>query len=526
MAETAEARPRRAPLSRAIRIAIGFVAGLLLALGTAPYNLLILALAGLVMACWLFLRTRCGRSAALAGWTVGLGYFGLSLGWIVEPFLVDAAVTGWMAPIGLLGLGGGLALFWGLAFWLAAQFGRVRAPALVVAWCAVELLRAYVFTGFPWGLLSYVWLDTPVLQWVSVIGPHGLVAATVALGMLLALAVDGLQRGADAGRTNRSVALAGLGAVFVGGLWFGGLSLLPPPDSLENRPFIRLIQPNAPQHQKWDPAHIPTFFDRQMRFTEAPSNAATPPVLIVWPETALPVLLNRADATLALIAQASGGVPVALGIQREDAGNWYNSMVVLDAQGGVAQTYDKHHLVPFGEYMPFPAFFRMFEIGGLAARANSGYAAGPGPDLLDLGPGLGRALPLICYEAVFPQDVRGTPDRPDFLLQLTNDAWFGHWSGPYQHLAQARIRAVEMGLPMVRAANTGVSAMIDRGGRVLGAIPLGQAGLLDAALPPPGPPTLYSRTGDWPVALWLCLAALALIGAVRGFPIDPAGTGA
>jgi len=203
-----------------------------------------------------------------------------------------------------------------------------------------------------------------------------------------------------------------------------------------------------------------------------------------------------------------------LGIQRLEDEAFYNSLALVGQGAEVLQVYDKHHLVPFGEYMPLKPLFRRLNFSGLAARAEGGYSAGPGPQLVDLGAGLGRALPLICYEAVFPQDVNGYAERPDLLLQITNDAWFGEASGPYQHLAQARIRAIEQGLPLLRAANTGVSAVIDGAGRVLVSLPLGEAGHLDALLPPPLRVTPYSRTGDLPaLALLLLLgAALAVWG--------------
>ena len=183
-------------------------------------------------------------------------------------------------------------------------------------------------------------------------------------------------------------------------------------------------------------------------------------------------------------------------------------MVVLGPEGGVEQVYDKHHLVPFGEYIPLARLFNRIGVFGLAQRVPEGYSPGPGPKLLDFGP-LGRALPLICYEAVFAHDVNAAPARPDFLIQITNDAWFGNGAGPRQHLAQARMRAIEQGLPLARAANTGISAMIDPHGRVLAALALNEAGFIDAALPLPLPPTPYSRTGDLPLALFL-LAALGL----------------
>jgi apolipoprotein N-acyltransferase len=263
---------------------------------------------------------------------------------------------------------------------------------------------------------------------------------------------------------------------------------------------VRLVQPNAPQHQKWDPAWAPIFFQRQI---EA-SAAAPRPDLIVWPEAAVPVLLEDAGPAFDAIAAAAGGVPVALGIQRRDRARIYNSLVVLDETGAVGDLYDKHHLVPFGEYFPLGDLAAGFGLYGFAAREGDGYSAGPGPALVDL-PGLGRALPLICYEAVFARDVNRAPGRPDLLLQVTNDAWFGTRIGPYQHLAQARMRAVEQGLPMVRVANTGISAMIDPLGRITAMLPLGEAGHVDAALPAPLPPTLYARTGD------LALFALLLV---------------
>jgi apolipoprotein N-acyltransferase len=268
---------------------------------------------------------------------------------------------------------------------------------------------------------------------------------------------------------------------------------------------VRLVQPNAPQHEKWDPEKIPVFFQRQIDYTRAGPR----PDLVVWPETAIPVLLNDAQPTLDAIARAARGVPVVLGVQRMAQGRFYNSLVVLDADGGVTALYDKHHLVPFGEYIPFGDWLARYGIQGLAAQNGAGYAAGPGAQVIGLGD-LGRALPLICYEGVFPRNVAAAPGRADFMLLVTNDAWFGRVSGPYQHLAQARLRSAEQGLAMVRVANTGVSAMIDPWGRVTARLPLGQAGWTDAPLPAPRPPTLYARTGDLPM---LGLTLLALLAA-------------
>ncbi|TNF59093.1 MAG: apolipoprotein N-acyltransferase, partial [Rhodobacteraceae bacterium] len=224
-----------------------------------------------------------------------------------------------------------------------------------------------------------------------------------------------------------------------------------------------------------------------------------------------PGVLDYAEEGLVALDEAAQGAVLMAGIQRLDGARIYNSAIVLT--GGIVPSaiYDKHHLVPFGEYFPLGDLAARFGLHGFAAREGRGFSAGPGPQLVDL-PGIGAALPLICYEAVFPQFARMNGDRPDLLVQLTNDAWFGEWSGPFQHLAQARMRAIEQGVPMVRAANTGVSAVIDAQGRVTGQIPLGEAGFLDVALPGATEvPTLYARSGDLPWAALILLAFAALV---------------
>ena len=487
------------------RLPCALAAGLTMALGMAPYDLWYLACAGLVAAFFLFQTAPHGLGTIGVGWAIGLGYFGLALGWIIEPFMVDSAATGWMAPFALFGMAAGLALFWALPFWGAAHAGpRHALPTLVVAWTAAELARGYVLTGFPWALLGYIWAPVAPIQWVAVFGPYGLTFVTLATAALAAMALAHGKRRLWLGAGTLTLML-----------FLGGWALTPPMQDLSGRPVVRLIQPNAAQHEKWQRDMIPVFFNRQVAFTAEPARPGlSRPELIIWPETALPMLLSNAGEALTTIATAGQGARIVLGIQREQAGQFYNSLITVDEGGQVGQVYDKHHLVPFGEYMPAAAIFRRWNIAGLAARAQGGYSAGPGPRMLDLGP-LGLALPLICYEAVFPQDVYRAPMRPDMLLQITNDAWFGQWSGPYQHLAQARIRAIEQGLPLLRAANTGVSAIIDGAGRTLAALPLGTAGHVDMPLPEPLRRTTYSRTGDIPVLAWLFLCSCILIVASR-----------
>lgn len=450
------------------------------ALGLAPYGLWPLSLLALLALGWA-LEGQGTRRAAWIGWSFAAGYFAHGLSWIVEPFLVDVALHGWMIPFALVGMAGGLALFWGLACWLGARLGSVWSIALFLA--LAELARGYVLTGFPWAALGQIWIDTPLAQSLSVIGPDGLstltLLATVPLGAALRA---------------RAGLLVAAGMVVP----LAALALWPVPDVAMTDRVVRIVQPNAPQHQKWDPAWVPVFYDRHLEL----SAGAPAPDLVVWSETALPWTLGWSAVPLDEIA-AGVGVPVLAGIQRVEDGRAYNSAILISPDAQVDAIYDKHHLVPFGEYMPLPGLFRALGIRALAERATYGFSAGPGPSVIDL-PGIGPGLPLICYEAVFPRNLRSAT-RPAVLVAMTNDAWFGARSGPYQHLVQARMRAIEQGLPMIRAANTGISAMINPAGRVLSQIPLGVSGVIDAALPAPLRVTVYARYGDAPVLIFLIL---------------------
>lgn len=484
------------------RWAFAGLLGIAAAFGQAPFSLWgisLLALAGLAMC---LDSTHNIKQAALIGWAAGIGYFGLTLHWIVEPFMVDAARHGWMAPFALIAISGGLALFWALGFGLARWLGGARwsALALIVTLTFTELLRSYVFTGFPWGLIAYVWADASPMQIAGLVGPHGLGALT----LLLTSGVYGI----TALPRPRAILAAGVIVAL-----FAGLTMITRPGEItmgaEPGPVVRVVQPNAPQHQKWDPDWMPVFFGRALEATAAPGS----PDLIIWPETSIPALLRNAEFRLAEMANAAQGTPIIAGIQRWGGTGYHNSLVLIGADGSVDQTYDKQNLVPFGEYIPFGDMAARLGIAAFAAQEGFGYAPGPGPQLLTLPGALGRALPLICYEAIFPQDVGAAPARPDWLLQITNDAWFGEFAGPQQHLAQAQFRAVEQGLPLIRAANTGISAVIDPQGRIQASLPMGQTGHIDTMLPPALPPTLYSRTNDAPiwVLLILCMGGMAAL---------------
>lgn len=483
-------------------LALSALAGVVGALGLDPFGFPIATLLALLTVFALFLSARTVKRAALIGWGFGFGWFALALHWIVEPFLVDIARHGWMAPFALVLLAGGLALLWGAGFALAQRFRATPIQGLLllcVVWTGIEALRGVLFTGFPWALLGHVLIDTPYVHLSTLVGALGLTLGLLLTGALLYLSLFQMR-----------LLVIPAAAFLAAPLLLVPTALPEAPD----RPTVRLIQPNAPQHQKWDPDFIPIFYQRQLEFTRA-----LPAVdLVVWPETAIPYTLERAGGLIEQISASANGAGVILGAQRVEGPEFFNALAVIGPSGAISAVYDKHHLVPFGEYIPLASIFSRIGFLGAAARAAGGYSAGPGPQVLDVGP-LGKALPLICYEGVFPRNLRAS-ERPDWLLLITNDAWFGTLSGPYQHLAQARLRAVEQGLPMVRVANTGVSAVIDPQGRVLESIPLGEAGFRDVALPAPLPPTLYARTGDGPVLLLLVFLAITLLTIGGRLPVD------
>ncbi len=470
------------------RLGLAFALGAVAALGQAPLGFWWATLPALAGLTWILLQETDGRGAFLAGLFAGAGHFGVALNWIVEPFLIDIARHGWMAPFAVLLLSFGLGLFWAGAAVLARLFAH---PVLgfVVAFTALEALRGVIFTGFPWAMVGHIWIGTPLDQLAALGGASVLTLLTV---LAAALPVLWRWRGAAG-------SAAMLAAALVFGLW-----RLSQPLPAAGDLTLRLVQPNAEQSAKWEAARAQEFLDRLLALTAGD----TPADLTIWPETAVPYMLEYAPEVADMVVAASNGRPVAVGIQREEGERFYNSLRVLEGEGEETARYDKAHLVPFGEYIPFGDLaYRWFGLRAFAAQAGNTYSAGPGPQVLDLGR-FGKVLPLICYEAIFPRDVNAMPERADWMLQITNDAWFGTLTGPFQHFAQARLRAVEQGLPLIRVANTGVTAVVDAHGRVVKALPFGEMAALDTTIPGALPPTPYSRWGDGPLAL--LLAGLAL----------------
>lgn len=482
--------------------------GALVALGQAPWGLWPVAVLALGALVWWIARSDTPRAGAWGAWLAGTAHFALCLMWIVEPFLVEPERHGWMAPFALVLMAGGLALFWAVPAGLALMAVRTRVGriwAFAGAVLAFEALRGYLFTGFPWALSGHIWIGTPVDQIAALGG--ALLLSALTLGLAAGLATVALRAGQ--GRWRRAGLVAGAGVLALGLAFGGGLNRLAMPVPEGTGVPIRLVQPNVPQHLKWQPGYAREFFNRHLELSSRPAD--TPPALVLWPESAAPFLLNEAGEGLRMIAEAAQA-PVVFGVDRRtrDAQGqvqYFNALAVIDTDAQIIAHYDKHHLVPFGEYVPLVSFLPG-EWRGLAARVLSGYTPGPGPQILDLG-AAGRVVPLICYEAVFARSLH-TDERPDWILQITNDAWFGTRFGPYQHLAQARLRAVESGLPMVRVANTGISAVIDPRGRLLASLALGEMGILDTSLPGALPPTLYARIGDGPWHIGLVLLMLGL----------------
>lgn len=471
---------------------LALAAGAVMALGQPPVSWPFAVLAALPVLLWLLEAAPGPRRGFLIGWGAGIGYFGAGMFWIVDPFLVQPEIFGWMAPFAVVGISTGLALFWGLPFALARAIlpdGRRAgvAGALLIAalWMLAEFARGHVLTGFPWALQAYAWVETPAMQLVALGGPYLLTLATFAAGLLLG--------------TGSWRAAAVVAVLLAAGWGWGAWRLAQPLPARDPAVSVRLVQPNAPQAEKWLPDKEREFFQRHLELSAREPR----PDVTIWSETAVPFALDFAPDLQAESAAAAAPGRLILGIVRTEPGRdggpqrWFNSLAALDATGAAIAVYDKHHLVPFGEYIPFPGLVASLGIPSLRTLTSGGFTPGPGPHLMQV-PGLPAFLPLICYEAIFPGGLAAPEGRADWLLQVTNDAWFGEASGPWQHLAQARSRAIEQGLPLARAANTGVSAMIDPRGRIVASLGLGESGVVDAMLPGVLQPTIYVRVGDYP----------------------------
>lgn len=483
-----------------------FGAGALAALAMPPLHWLPLAVVGIVAFVWLWDGAPGPRSALLRGWAWGTGHFAVGSYWIVEAFFVPPADYGPLGPPIVVGLAALLGFFpgmaagaakWAVLRWPSAGGRYCRLLLLAIAWTIAEWLRGHVFTGYPWNPLAHVWaFATPLLQGAALFGVYGLGLLTF---MILAAPAAGW----------RASILALVVAVAAG---FAGQAAMAPVVTAGNGPLVRIVQPNTPQAEKWRPENRAAQVAKLVELSRRDGFDGL--AAVIWPETAPPFVVEPGSPALEVMARAvpPGGyllTGAARGTRNREDGVW-NSLLVIDGNGEIVATYDKVHLVPLGEYIPFHK--QLAPISGFIGRGS--FEVGESRVTLDL-PRLPSFSPIICYEVIFPAAVTGPGARPRWLLNVTNDAWFGLSSGPYQHLASARVRAVEEGLPMLRAANTGVSAVIDAYGRVLAAIDMQREGVIDHRIPAAREPTPYGRWGDGALVGLLLVALGSLFAAIR-----------
>jgi len=470
-------------------------------------------------------RWRAMRRAAAIGWFFGFGYFLFGLYWIGFAFLVEADKFAFLLPLAVTLLPAGLALFTALATALARLVwfaGYRRVVMLAIIWTICEWLRGHLFTGFPWNEIGEsLTASSALMQPAAMVGALGLSFIVMLVGGSLAAHDPRLPRAVRNSRHDVLIPVAAFCALGI--LWIGGaMRLAGATDAIHADLNLRIVQPNISLKEKWqNPDRAAAIIGQLLRMSEAATDASPmgmpPHSIIIWPEGALPVFLPYEPYLRSGIGRIlPEGSFLITGGPRGEADEdkdpnrivrFYNSLFVVDHRGEIVETYDKFHLVPFGEYVPFHNFLGRIGLKKITQFQGS-FDTGPGPRTLSIGD-LPSFSPLICYEIIFADEVIARDQRPVWLLTITNDAWFGDSGGPYQHFAQARMRAVEQGLPVIRAANTGISGVIDAYGRVKAATRLNTPDVLDVALPMPITPTLYARLGDGFLALLLATCGFA-----------------
>jgi len=439
-----------------------------------------------------------------AGFAFGFGQFLAGLHWIAFAFMVEPGAHAWQIPFVAVLFPGGLALFTAAACGLSAGLWR-QGPSRIFAFAGclslAEWLRGHLLTGFPWNIAAYGWGSSlGVLQSVALFGAYTLTLLTILFGASLAELAYGRAR-----RVFPTI-MAGLFVLF----WLGGEARLAAvPATNVPGVHLRLVQPNIAQADKINRTLIARNWERLLSLTARP--ASPQPTIVIWPEAAPgPVLLTHQAAALDEIAMLTARSTVLMTgalrgeIDQEGKPRYYNSFYIFGRGGELLATYDKSHLVPFGEYLPFEESLGKLGLTKLTG-INGSFAHGDGPHTYNV-PGAPVAGPLICYEILFPGEVVGAR-RPEWFVNVTDDSWFGPWAGPHQHLLVARVRAIEEGIPVARAANTGISAIIDPLGRIVSRLNLNQPGVLDGELPAAIAQTPYSRMRG--VSYWLFLAAAA-----------------
>jgi len=487
------------------RNAVAFGFGALMTLTLAPifvFPLIITSFTGLY---WLVDSASTRRRHFLDGWWWGWGFYMTGLYWFCVALLTDADAFGWLIPFALFGLTGVIAIYSGVACWLVSWFrvsGLTKLFFFSVIWTFVEYARGHLFTGFPWNLPGYSFgFSDASLQMASLVGIYGLTWFAVLLGS--SFAALNWKNG-----TRYMMALWGLFAL---GMMWGQWRLSHHVTEYVDGITLRLVQANIAQPHKWDPKLQMQGMLENVHLTQSPGIQHI--THVIWPETAVPYAVKPDNALVHILgnAIAPGAFLISGSLRTEgDESNWqiWNSMVVVDHQGGIVGSYDKSRLVPFGEFQPLRDFVPK---SWMTPVGDKDFSRGTSARTLDW-PRLPPVIPLICYEAIFPEMSFAPLERPGLLLNITNDAWFGMSLGPYQHFNMARMRAVEEGAPLARVANTGITAMIDPYGRITASLPLGTQGILDVGLPKALKDiTLYSQYGEDVVLILIFLSILSIL---------------
>jgi apolipoprotein N-acyltransferase len=470
--------------------AFGF--GICLTLALPPFALLPCAVIALTCILWLHDSCATKSSAFWLGWWFGFGHFLTGLYWISNALLIAPMQFGWLVPFALFGIAGVVAVYMGLLFvglYYLKATGTLKVILFAVLWTLIELVRGSLFTGFPWNLLGYMWVfSTSMLQLASVFGIWGLSFLAVVFCAMPYTLGQGKRNWKPLVRTTLLIVMVG-----AWGSWRVGHATT----AIVEGVYLRIVQGNIPQTLKWDPTQEYHNLDHYIQLSLSEGYGKV--THLIWPETAIPYALHdQSDVITSVLrpivpmkgALISGAVHVEPDENGEIKKLW-NAALILE-RSGRTQFYHKSHLVPFGEYIPFRSLGLPIEkiTGGMID-----FTPGPGPQTLSL-PGFVPFSPLICYEAIFPAEVANTMEPPELLVNVTNDAWYGYSTGPFQHFESARVRAVEQGIPLVRAANTGISAMVDSYGRIIARTSLQTVAVLDVALPVAlTEKTLYSRVG-------------------------------
>lgn len=505
--------------SLVLRLLVPFLAGAVMVLALPPYDLWPALWAGFSSFYLILLWSQTKLRAFWAGWMFGFGYFVFGLSWIANALLVDGSTYSWVIPLAIAGLPALLATFTGLACLLCLTFMDMTKLRGFLGFCGTiamaEWTRGHIFTGFPWNLYGYGWSGVDAMaQSVSLFGSYGLTLLTIGWAALPGFLLVWI-----APMSRKALFSAVLYGLMAGLFLWGHARLNGNPTEFDDRLTLRIIQPSIPQSMKWDQQKASESFRLIADLSKNDGAVNGKAILVIWPETAVTQAIIDDEVAQAelrdIFNQYPGQVFLATGLLRWEESarktDYYNSIGIYDSAINRIATYDKSHLVPFGEYIPFSRW-----LPANPFVAPDGFGSGNGPTILGLpvkGGHVFRFSPMICYEVIFPSAVVKRGSNPDLILNVTNDGWYGVSNGPRQHVEITRFRAIEEGLPVARAANTGVSAVIDPYGRYIWKSRLMELTASNVPLPKPATvPTLYSKTSD---LMMLCLAGLFILAALR-----------